>query len=138
MSTIQDHAEAGLDLLRAVSGLTVHDGLVPNDSPDHYVLVYTFRLRPDGLAAPDRIPLTGASVGVDMRMYCHCVGATAQAARVIQGLVEGALLDVTPTVSGRTCFPIRLVDAQQTRRDEETLTPVFGQVDVYGWSSQPA
>lgn len=137
MSTIQDHADAGLNLLRADPGLTVHDGEVADGSPDHYVLVYTFRLRPDGLVAPDKIPLTGQSVAVDMRMYCHCVGTTAMAARAIQGRVEALLLDVTPVVPGRECGMIRLLDGQQGSRNEQTLTGVFDNVDVYGWTSVP-
>lgn len=136
MSTIQDHADAGLNLLRADAALTVYDGKVTG-SADHYVLVYTFRLRPDGLTAPDKIPLTGQSIAVDMRMYCHCVGTTAESARAIQGRVEALLLDVTPTVPGRTCMPIRLLDGQQGQRSEETLTSVFDNVDVYGWTSVP-
>jgi hypothetical protein len=137
VSTIQDHADAGLDLLRADADLTVYDGEVGKNPPDRYVLVYTFRLRPDGLTAPDKIPLTGASIAVDMRMYCHCVGATASAARAIQGRVEALLLDVTPSVPERTCFPVRLLDGQQAIRNEQTLTSVFDNVDVYGWTSVP-
>lgn len=136
MSTIQDHADAGLDLLRADSLLTVYDGKVTGTA-DHYVIVYSFRLRPDGLTAPDKIPLSGQSIAVDMRMYCHCVGTTASAARAIQGRVEARLLDVTPTVAGRMCGPIRLLDGLQGQRSEETLTSVFDNVDVYGWGSVP-
>lgn len=137
MSTIQDHADAALALLTADPALTVFDGEVEDGAPDHYVLVYTFRLRPDGLAAPDRIPLTGASIAVDMRLYIHCVGATAMAARAMQGRVEALLLDVTPVVPNRTCNPIRLLDGMQGSRDDQTLLSVFDNVDVYGWSSQP-
>lgn len=137
MSTVEDHAAAGLALLVADANLTVFDGKVPLGAPNAYVVVYTFRLRPDGLAAPDAVPLTGTSNAVDMRLYCHCVGATAAAARLVQGRVEAALLDVTPVVASRSCFPIRLLDGQQAQRDEETGTPVFDIVDVYGWRSVP-
>lgn len=137
MSTIQDHADAVLALLEADAGLAVYDGKVTGTA-DHYVLVYLFRLRPDGLVAPDKIPLTAASVTVDMRLYCHCVGRTASAARAMQGRVEALLLDVVPTVTGRACSPIRLLDGQQASRDEQTLVSSFDQVDVYGFWSQPA
>lgn len=132
--SIQDHADAGLTLLQADADLTVFDGKVTS-ATDHYVLVYTFRQLPTGLVAPDKIRLTGQSRAVDMRMYCHCVGTTAAAARAVQGRVQQLLLDVTPTVAGRVCFPIRWIEGQQTQRDEETLRPTFDEVDVYGWSS---
>lgn len=137
MSTIQDHADAVLGLLRADGLLTVYDAMVPATPTDHYVVVYTFRQRPDGLTAPDKIALTGASSAVDMRVYCHCVGRNAIAARAVQARVEALLLDVTPTVAGRACFPIRLIDGQQTQRDEETGAAVFDNTDVYGWTSVP-
>jgi hypothetical protein len=137
VSTVEDHATAGLALLDADPNLTVYDGIVPKGAPNAYVVVYAFRLRPDGLAAPDKVPLTGMSTAVDMRMYCHCVGATAAAARIVQGHVEAALLDKTPTVTSRSCFPVRLLDGQQAQRTEETGTPVFDIVDVYGWTSVP-
>ncbi len=133
--TVQDLANAGLALLRADAGLTVYDGKVDASPPDHYVLVYTMRHLPTGDVTPDKIRLTGTSRAVEMRMYCHCVGSTAAAARAVQGRVQAALLDVTPTVAARVCFPIRWIDGQQAERDEETLRAVFDMVDVYGWTS---
>lgn len=132
--SIQDHVDAGLALLQADEDLTVFDGKVTS-AVDHYVLVYTFRQLPTGLVAPDKIRFTGQSRAVDMRLYCHCVGTTAAAARAIQGRVQQLLLDVTPTIAGRTCFPIRWIEGQQTQRDEQTLRAAFDEVDVYGWTS---
>jgi hypothetical protein len=137
-TTVEDHVESGLALLRTNTNLTVYDGLVPKDAPNAYVVVHTFRQRPDGLTAPDKVPLTGTSVAVDMRMYCHCVGSTAAAARLVQGQVEATLLDMTPTVTGRSCFPIRLIDGAQSQPNEETGASVWDNVDVYGWTSVPA
>lgn len=136
MSTLQDHANAVLNLLRADALLTVYDGQVTGTA-DHYVLVYTFRQLPGGDLAPDKTPLTGDSITVDMRFYCHCVGADAIASRAVQARVQAALLDVTPTVSGRACFPIRWVEGTQTDRNEETLSLVIDAVDVYGLTSVP-
>jgi hypothetical protein len=137
VSTLQDHADAVLDLLRADAQLTVYDGQVTGTA-DHYVLVYTFRQLPGGLIAPDKTSLTGDTTTVDMRFYCHCVGANAVAARAVQARVEARLLDVVPTVVGRECFPIRWLDGQQHNRDEETLALVVDTVDVYGLTSVPA
>lgn len=137
MSTIQAHADAVLNLLRSDVLLTVYDGKVTG-SADHYALVYCFRQLPGGLIAPDKTALDGLTTTVDMRIYVHCVGVDAIAARAIQGRVEARLLDVTPTVAGRTCFPIRWLEGQQIIRDEETLSSVFDAVDVYGLTSVPA
>lgn len=136
MSTLQDHANAVLGLLIADALLTVYDGKVTGTA-DHYVLVYTFRQLPTGDLAPDKTPLTGDTTTVDMRFYCHCVGADAIAARAVQARVQTALLDVTPSVAGRACFPIRWVEGQQPERSEETLTPVFDTVDVYSLVTVP-
>lgn len=136
MSTLQDHADAGLNLLRADTALTVYDGAVTGTA-DHYVLVYTFRNLPGGEQAPDKTPLTGDTATVDMRFYCHCVGVDAIASRAIQARVQAALLDVTPAVAGRACFPIRWVEGTQVDRNEETLSAVFDAVDVYSLVSVP-
>lgn len=138
MSSVQDHVDAFAALLAADATLKAYNSKVPNGAPSAYVLFYPWRRRPDGLVAPDRVPLTGQSVAVDMVMYCHCVGSTIESATSIQGRVESLLLDVTPTVAGRVCFPIRLVDSQPAGTNEQTLAGVFDAVDVYGWSSQPA
>lgn len=137
MSSIQAHADAFLALLRADALLTVYDGIVSGAS-DHYALVYCFRQLPGADAAPDKTALTGDSTTVDMRFYVHCVGVDAVAARAVQGRVEARLLDVTPVVAGRACFPIRWLEGQQLVRDEETLSSVFDAVDVYGFISVPA
>lgn len=135
MSTIQAHADAGLTLLRADLQLAVFDGKVDKGAPDHYVLVYTYRELPTGLAAPDKVKLTGKSTVVDMRFYCHCVGPTVMSARGIAARVEDLLLDVIPIVASRTCLPIRWIEGQPPARNEETLKSVFDQVDVYGFQS---
>lgn len=137
MTSIQAHTDAVLGLLRADSLLTVYDGRVTGTA-DHYVLIYTFRQLPGGLLAPDKTGLDGATTTVDMRFYCHCVGADAMASRAIQGRVETALSDVTPLVAGRSCFPLRWVEGQQAQRNEETLTEVVDNIDVYSLASVPA
>jgi hypothetical protein len=133
--SIQDHVDAGLGLLRADSGLTVYDGAVPKSPADHYVLLYTYRELPTGLIAPQKIKLTGKSTVVNMWMYCHCIGTDAITSRAIQGRVQAALLDQTPVVAGRTCWPIRWVEGTQAQRDETTGPLVIDNVDVYAWSS---
>jgi hypothetical protein len=83
-TSIQAHADAVLGLLRADTSADRLRRQGDRDA-DHYVLVYTFRQLPGGLLSPDKTPLTGATVTVDMQFYCHCVGADAIAARAVQG-----------------------------------------------------
>lgn len=135
-TSIQAHADAVLGLLRADTLLTVYDGKVTGTA-DHYVLVYTYRQLPGGLLTPDKTALTGVTSTVEMQFYCHCVGADAIAARAVQGRVENALSDVTPSVAGRACFPIRWAEGSQAQRDEETLATVFDNVDVYSLVTVP-
>lgn len=131
-------AAAILAILNAVDdppALVVHDGKVPNGATAPYVLVYFTDTDPE---ATDSRPLTGASQRHITRAICHSVGATAEAARMVADRVRGALLDVVPTVSGRTCQPIRREEGQPPQRDEETLASVFDQVDVYRLESVPS
>jgi hypothetical protein len=141
VTSIQAHADAGLNLLRADVQLVVHDGQVPHTSPlpaPPYVVAYVYRELPDGLAAPDKVALDGRSTVVNMRMILHCVGANAVAARAVAGRAENALLDVVPVVAGRTCSPIRWAESGPPNLDEETGATYVDLVDVYTWFSVPA
>jgi hypothetical protein len=138
--TVQAHVKAVLDLLDAdntAPALVVMDGYVTTGTVAPYVLVYFTVASPDGEVAPDKISLTLASTAIDVRAYCHCVGGNGAAARAVATRVRTALLDVTPTVVGRACFPIRWKEGQPPVRDESTGTPVFDLVDVYGFTSVP-
>lgn len=132
----QQHATAILDLLEADPNLVVYDGKVP-DKPNpvaaQYVLVY--------------LTTTTAKVSSQKgmqdwsttRAYCHCVGADATAARAISGRVANLLLNVTPTITGRVCWPIRDDDSgSPPDRDETTGVLVMDQVDVYRLESVPS
>lgn len=135
MSTYQDHADAFLALLRADAGLTVYDGAAPTGAAPPYVLAYILRETPDGLLAPDRVPLTGRSMAANLMAYCHCVGGNATAARAVAARVEAVVLDVTPVVTGRVCWPIRWREGSPPRRDEDTGPLVMDLVDVYSFGS---
>lgn len=136
-----DHINAGLDLLRAVPGLTVYpdaEGNVPlaRERADHYVLVYTSIERPPGIAgASNRI--TGGSDTWITRFYCHCVGPNEYSAAAVAGLVRGALLDVTPVMTSRTPSPIRQDADQPTQRDDATGDPIYDRVVVYRLRTSP-
>jgi hypothetical protein len=140
---IQDHADAFLAQLRTAVGspvLTVLDGAVPDGTTPPYALVFFALETPDGLVEPDKVPLTFDSDVINLRAYVHSVGAepeAARAARAVAGRVRSALLNVTLTVAGRSCFPIRWREGQPPVRNEETGVVVMDQVDVYGFTSVP-
>jgi hypothetical protein len=136
----QAHATAVLDRLRThgTPVLTVHDGKVPDAATPPYVLVYFTALTPPAEAAADKVDLGFDSDVVDMSAYCHCVGANGQAARALTARVRAALLNWTPTVASRSCFPMRHIDNFQPQRDEQTGTTYFDVVDVYRLVTVPA
>ncbi len=138
--TIQAHADAVLALLDADNApppLVVYDGFVPVGATPPYVVVYFSLVSPEPSQDLQTSTLAGASTRVDFFAYCHSVGANNIAARAVSARVRAALLDVTPTVTGRACFPIRHVDNQPAQRDETTGVLVVDMVDVYRLSSIP-
>lgn len=132
---IQAHADAILGLLRADPDLTVHDGHVPDGSEPPYVLVYVADADPE---QSESASLTTESERHVTWAYCHCVGANQIAARAVAQRVRAALLDVTPTIPGRSCWPIRREEGQPAQRDESTGQVVVDLVDVYRLESVPA
>lgn len=138
---LQAHAQAVLDLLDAdntAPALVPLDGKVPVGTVPPYALVYFRFDRPDAATDPDKADLSFDQVSLRTVATVHSVGgATASAARAVAVRVAAALLNVTPAVAGRSCFPIRWVDGQDAARDESTGTTVFDQVDVYEFLSTP-
>jgi hypothetical protein len=138
--TIQAHANAILGLLAADIGppaLATLDGFVPAGQLPPYVVVYFSIASPGGTVAADKVSLDFNSTVMDVNAYCHCVGGNAIAARAVESRVRTALLDVTPVITGRGCFPIRHVDAMPMQRDESTGPLVMDVVDVYCLVSVP-
>lgn len=131
--TFDAHAAVVLARLRSSGSpaLTVHDGKVPGSPALPYVLVYFTLITPAAELAPDKVALTFDSDVLDLQVYCHEVGSTAASPRALATRVRAALLNWTPTVSGRACFPVRHVDSYQPQRDESTGVAVFSHVDVY-------
>lgn len=142
--SIQAHAQAVLGLLDADDtppALVVYDGVVPSGvdprtSP--YVVVYFATVTPGAAEAPDKVDLTGDSEVMQVDAYCHSVGGSGAAARIVATRVRAALLNARPEIAGRVCFPIRHVDNQPPRRDEDTGSLVVHTVDVYRLLTVPA
>lgn len=133
---IEAHAAAVLALLDADNtppALPVFDGFVPagTDPPSTpYVVVYFDSGRPD-------LTFTGVSHRFQLHVTCHSVAGGAQSCRIVAERVAAALLDVTPFVAGRKCWPIRWEQGSPPIRHERTGTLVMNQVDVYVLTSAP-
>lgn len=132
--TAQAHATAVLSLL---AGLPVHDGAVPANPTYPYAVVYL------NAGTAHEVDLTFDSDEQVYDVQVTCVGATAAAARITADRVRAALLDQTPTVTGRACWPIRLEASQTAREDRDITIPGTGThphyaVDVYRLASRPA
>lgn len=136
---IQDHADAVLGLLRdaidALPPMRVYplaDGSVPSGLRPPYVRVYISVARPDGT------DISGTSDRAVCTAYLHQIGGDDVAARAVADACAVALLDVTPTVTGRVCWPIRHDAGQPPQREEATGPTVIDQVDVYSFASLPS
>lgn len=131
------HADAGLNLLRADLGLSVYDGKVPEDangrSPDPpYALVYVVVEWPkDGVGTST----AATQVTVTATFYCHCVGLTAEAARVVGMRVRAVLLGVRPVITGRNCGLIKQIETVPPQRDESTGRLLMDAVGVYSFTT---
>lgn len=122
------HARAALDPLEADGGLTVFEGVVPDGSTPPYVLVYTSVQWPN---TGDGKTLDGKTGMCVTRWYCHCAGASDQAARAVAGRVRQLLLDRQPTIAGRSCGFIQQEASPPPVRDETAGSLVQDIVSVY-------
>lgn len=71
-------------------------------------------------------------------IWLHCVGYNDQAASEVAAAARAVLLDVTPTVAGRSCFPIRFDNGRPPQVDESTGRLVVDQLDIYRLESVPS
>lgn len=138
MSDLLDelHAQVGLTLLTANPALgpaKVFDGKVPDPTPDPpWVLVYSVvEWTRDGIGTA----ITASQITVTTTYYCHCVGLTAAAARVVGMQARQSLLNVRPVITGRNCGPIKQFETVPPQRDETTGRLVMDAVGVYGFTS---
>lgn len=136
--TINDDAAAMLALLEADNvppALVVLDGRVPTGVVAPYVLVYFSSHMPEQAESQG---LDSRSTRRVTRAICHSVGGNAEAARAVAERVQQALLDVAPTITGRSAFPIRHELGEDPRRDESTGGQTHDKLDVYRMETLPA
>lgn len=129
------HAVAVLALLGTLpAGIGLYPDKVPNGTIPPYVKPYISVEYPE---ASDSRALDLASSRAVVTVTCHCVGATSSSARIVAGQVRTRLLDITPTVTGRQCFPIRQEQSVPAGPDETTGALVMDQIDFYRLESTP-
>lgn len=139
MGDIQAHADAYLGLLRANPNLTVYpeadgdeDGQrVPAGAVPPYVVVDV------AIETPEGSTVTGLADRMTARAYCHCVGGNDVACRAVAQMVRGALLNVRPTVAGRTAGLIRHDANRPPVPDESSGSLVVEQTDIYRVDTYP-
>jgi hypothetical protein len=134
--TAQAHAIAVLGLLTG-AGVTCHDGAVPANPAYPYAVLYINE------GDHEETDLTSASRQQAYDVQITAVGATAASARIYATKARAALVDVIPTVTGRTCWPVRKTSSQPVREDRDvtltgTATHPFYAVDTYRVASLPS
>lgn len=134
---IREHAAAVLALLDADNtppALTWFDGVVPSNVDPKltpYVLVRFSE-------APPELNFGGFTHVYALRVFCHVVAGSDAAVRTVVDRVRTALQDVTPTVAGRKCWPIRWEDSAEQDANERTGTVVASMIVGYVLRSVPA
>jgi hypothetical protein len=136
-----DHVAVFLTALTAddTGLLTTSDGEVPQGTSPPYRVVYATVTTPEAHSMED------AADAVVCTAIVHNVGVNADAARVIADRTAAALIGLRPTISGRDCGRIRLIDSVpgsrdsrgDVSRDESTLVTVIDHIDVYRFTSLP-
>lgn len=106
----------------------------PTDGrPDSRWVIVDF----DGLPQPnDR--LAGWSANVDGLVYIRCFGDTTGEVAWAQEKTRAVLLDVAPTIAGRSVQPLRMYSSQRPAPDRDEPTPLFAAVDVYTLFTAPS
>jgi hypothetical protein len=140
--TRQDHAAPILARLAAAAGSpapVVYDNKVPdNTTPpaQYYVMRFAFRAL-TASESPATTSLTFDSETYRVEVTVYSVGPDARSVRGVASRAEAQLLNWTPTVTGRSCSPLRQVESQTYEPNEALGVPVEQQVDVYRFISQP-
>lgn len=139
MSLERDFADAGLNLLRADTDLTVYPdehGFVPPTPAAPYVRAYTSVGWPK---EGDANAIDGLSVTATARWYVNCVGETEPACQELAGRVRTQMLNQRPAVTGRNNGLIYFESdsGEQPQRSELGGTPLYVLTVVYAMLSAP-
>ena len=102
----------------------------PNTVPPYVVQYVT-------VTTPEAIGMEVVADLVTTTAIVHSVGGSEDACQNVADWVVGELLGLQPTVAGRDCGRVRLIDSRPQDINEETGVTVVSQVDVYRYDSVP-
>lgn len=126
---------AALRELLEAQNLTVHEGGAPDGSTVPYAVLWA----DSGIRTGTK--LTTGSDRADLLTTVVSVGSTEEQAGWVAERVFTALLDQTPTITGRGCAPITHETSDPLRRDSDVVQPggsvTYEQVDVFRLTSWP-
>ncbi len=126
------HADAVVDLLTA-AGLSTTASEAPDDAAAPFVVVYPS----PGLSVAEALgdPIRDLVTSFQLT----CVGTTAEQALWASDKARGAINRVTPTITGRDCWPIWSDDPPQpVRRDDAVNPPMFVAISLWSLRSSPS
>lgn len=130
---IAEHVTAFADLVDAVANVTVYaDGKVPNSPTLPYVVIY------GNQGMPENASMADVSEWQHFTAQTTCVATSQLSARALADRVQTALLDVRPTVAGRSSGQISKVSSQPVRVDNDVTPPLFYAVDVWSFTTVPS
>lgn len=125
------HTDAVLALVTAAAG-TTYDAQVPKDRTLPYRVVFT----DDGLDTASTLEAVPDLLTVLVRVTA--AGLTRASVQITRDLAHAALIGVKPAVSGRSCSPLRQVNARPITEDRDVDPPVLYSVNEYEFFSVPA
>lgn len=129
------HAQVALAILTADGNQPVYPGVAPDGVVPPYVLVYTVVEWP---ATGDGNTFDGHTGTCVTRWYTHSVGATDQSTRAIANRVRQLLVNVHPTVAGRSCGLIQQEAALPLVPNETAGSLVQDLAAVYVLTTYPS
>lgn len=110
----------------AVPGVDVFDGIVPNEPPARYVVVYV----DDGTLAA--LAVCSRSDSVTARWQTTCVAPDREMAGWLATRIRDNTVDSTPTSAGWVCGQICHQFSERPSRDETVQEkPVAFKIDLY-------
>lgn len=125
----REHANAVLALAQAIPNINVYDTQAPEKPPMPYAV-----LRFDS-GVRGRTAITASSNMTTTTVSCTAVGVDRGSSQGVAERVADALVDVRPTIAGRTCSPIEHLDSRPSQMDLDVKPPLFYAVDVFRFVS---
>lgn len=130
--------EAVLTRLRSDSALTakVYDTIADNGKstpvPPPYVVVFSNSGNVSGAR------LSGSDLDETVTFTIHAVGVNPEQSRAVAKKIRSLLRSFKPSITGKKCWPMKLVVSQPIRLDADLLPAVYYSVEEFQLSTTPA